>query len=147
MSAFVVDASVAVKWIVRAPDSDRAILVLESADQLVAPDLLLSEVGNAIWKQRLLGGNRRAETPPDRIDRWILGLPIEMVPSRDLLNLAIRVAFRYGRSVYDSIYVALALTAGSPLVTADRKLARALASTEIAHAVLDLSDFDPLDWS
>ena len=52
------------------------------------------------------------------------------VPSRPLLNQALAIAAAYDRTVYDSTYVALAIVSGYPLITADERLANALA----AHA-------------
>jgi predicted nucleic acid-binding protein len=49
MSKLVVDASVAAKWLVTEPLSDKALDVLGSSDELYAPDLLLAEVGNILW--------------------------------------------------------------------------------------------------
>ena len=38
------------------------------------------------------------------------------------------MALSFQRTVYDAIYVALAITSGRPLLTADEKLANALAA-------------------
>jgi predicted nucleic acid-binding protein len=51
MTRLVVDASVAAKWLVTEPLSDRALALLGGANELIAPDLLLPEVGNILWKQ------------------------------------------------------------------------------------------------
>jgi predicted nucleic acid-binding protein len=52
----------------------------------------------------------------------------QTVPSRPLLNQALAIAAAYGRTVYDSPYVALAIASSFPLVTADERLANALAA-------------------
>ena len=58
--SLIVDASVAVKWFVEEPDSDRA-RQLEFADEdLIAPDLALAEVGNALWKKAVRREFKRA---------------------------------------------------------------------------------------
>ncbi len=46
----VVDASVALKWMVKELRSDLAIDLLNSAESLVAPELVVAEVCNAAWK-------------------------------------------------------------------------------------------------
>src|SRR5688500_4615632 len=53
----VVDASVAVKWYVPEPDNQRAFTILSSGSRLLAPDLLISEVGNIPLEE---GTSRRA---------------------------------------------------------------------------------------
>ena len=51
MSAFVVDASVVVKWFVPEIHSDAARRLLTLPHQYLAPDLLLAETANTIWKR------------------------------------------------------------------------------------------------
>jgi predicted nucleic acid-binding protein len=50
------------------------------------------------------------------------------VPSLTLIEKAFEIATACGRTVYDSLYVALAVHSKAPLVTADEKLANALAA-------------------
>ena len=56
------------------------------------------------------------------------------VPSEPLIDLALRIALQHGRTAYDSLYVALAVTLKSDLVTADEKL------------VNSLSGYFPVTW-
>ena len=49
MRGFVVDASVAVKWLVDEPQSDKAANLLEDGLLLAAPELIYVEVANALW--------------------------------------------------------------------------------------------------
>ena len=58
---FVVDASVAVKWLVEEPDSDAALALAESGEELHAPRLMASEVANALWRKARLGQIERAD--------------------------------------------------------------------------------------
>jgi predicted nucleic acid-binding protein len=55
-------------------------------------------------------------------------LRIARFRSSDLLPLALQIAILHGRSVYDSLYVALAVEASTELITADERLANALAA-------------------
>jgi predicted nucleic acid-binding protein len=50
------------------------------------------------------------------------------VPGEELLPDALEIAFAYDRSVYDSLYVALAIQFKTEMITADERLANALAS-------------------
>lgn len=65
-------------------------------------------------------------------------LDIEMYPSADLLPAALELAIGLDQSVYDCIYVALAVARGCELVTADEKLARALARSPFGVNVRSL---------
>jgi predicted nucleic acid-binding protein len=50
------------------------------------------------------------------------------LPSRVVLRDAVKIAVDFGRTVYDSTYVALAVATGSHLITADERLVNALGS-------------------
>jgi predicted nucleic acid-binding protein len=50
------------------------------------------------------------------------------LPSRAVLPEALMIAVDFGRTVYDSTYVAVAVATGSELLTADERLVNALGS-------------------
>jgi len=58
---WVVDASVAVKWVVPEALSEHAERVLATDEELLAPDLLLVEAANALWKKTERGELASAE--------------------------------------------------------------------------------------
>jgi predicted nucleic acid-binding protein len=70
----------------------------------------------------------------------ILEAPFHVEPAGALLPPAREIAVRHDRSVYDGVYLALALVLDAPLVTADRRLARALRGSELARRVVDVED-------
>jgi predicted nucleic acid-binding protein len=120
VSSVVVDASVAIKWFVPEVHSVAAVRWLEHGYDLLAPELVYSEVGNIVWKKIV-----RREIS-DEEGRQILqgfeAIPFQAHPTRGLLRLAFEIAFGLNRTIYDSTYLALAVAEGSVLVTADRKL-------------------------
>lgn len=120
MNRFVVDASVAVKWYLPEKHGDCATRLCRGGTVLEAPDLLHSEVGNALWKRV-----RRKELTRDQAGEIIFALsrmPIEMYPSRLLSAAALQIACEANLTVYDSLYIATAMLTGSRLVTADRRV-------------------------
>ena len=133
MTPTVVDASVAVKWCLPSPDED---LVLQAEELLesyrtgrelfLVPDLFWLEVANAlwqaVWKQKI------DSEIAARSFRLVRDLNIPTISSVDLVPRALRLAVQHRRTVYDSIYVALALHAKANLITADERLANALAA-------------------
>lgn len=133
MTPIVVDASVAVKWCLPAHDEEfvpQAEEILASyrtgRELFLVPDLFWLEVGNALWK-----AVRKRKLDPEtagRNFRTISDLKIPTIPSFDLVPHALRLAVTHGRTVYDSIYVALALRVKADLITADERLANALAA-------------------
>lgn len=127
------DASVAVKWFVPEALSAEAEGFLDGSFDLTAPDLLLAEVGNVLWKKTVRGELRAAE---GREILQALGqMPIRLVPSADLVTAAFDIAKAYGRTVYDGMYVALAVACEGLMITADERLGRAMASGKLAGYV------------
>ena len=108
-NSLVVDSSVAVKWYLPENGSERAASLLEAAIRLVAPDLLIPEVGNVLW-------TRQREMPVGR-DGGSSDCPDD---SLSCLSVLVEC------SVYDSLYLALALSEDCPLVTADARFSNAL---------------------
>jgi predicted nucleic acid-binding protein len=115
----VVDASVAVKWVVREERSEAAHQLI-GRDALVAPALLLAEVGNALWRNVVAGVLPVAQAKAG-IDELRFALD-EVYPLEPLAARALELAVDLGHPVYDCFYVALAEALGAPLITADRRL-------------------------
>jgi predicted nucleic acid-binding protein len=121
-SRLVVDASVAAAWVIREALTPAAMSLLQGPDTLVAPELVVSEVGNAVWK-----AERRAGLPLHQAQRTPQLLASAYAELHDLLPLlphAAAAARRLNHPIYDCFYLALAQREGLPLATADRRLAR-----------------------
>ncbi len=130
---YVIDASVAAKWCLPATQET---LVAEANELLrqqaegrvrfLVPDLFWAEMGNILWKAVRAG----------RCTREFADSSLSMLKRRNLPTIscgrlveqAFDIAVAYGRSAYDCFYVALTLEVGGQLLTADEKLANALAS-------------------
>jgi predicted nucleic acid-binding protein len=127
MSPFVVDASVGVKWFIPEVYDADARRLQNPAYQLHTPTLFDVEVGNILWKK-----SRRGELTRPNAD-FILGqlplLPLTRHPEAPLLTVAFDLADRTQRTVYDCLYLALAVQLGGRMATADLRLCNALAGT------------------
>lgn len=134
MSRYVVDASVVAKWFVPERLSDDAARLLDDKHELASPDLMWAEIGNVLWKKSRAGQLTRQEAA--RIIRALDDFPVTVFPSRLVLEGALEIALGTGRSVYDSVYLALAVALDCRLVTADERLANALAGGPLATHVL-----------
>jgi predicted nucleic acid-binding protein len=133
VTSVVVDASVAVKWClpsVREELVAEAEELLESSrrDQVrfLVPDLFWVEVANALWKA--VRRNEISSNNAAAAMSFLRDLDIATLPSFDIVPQALDLAITHGRTVYDSLYVALALQSKSSLITADERLANALAA-------------------
>jgi predicted nucleic acid-binding protein len=126
VSVFVVDASVVIKWFVPEVHSDAARRLLQSENQYVAPDLLFAETANTIWKKVRRGEVSRRDGEGLVAD--VGRAAVQTVPCRALAADAYALASASGRTVYDAMYLALALRLETRLITADERLAGALAA-------------------
>jgi predicted nucleic acid-binding protein len=88
--SWVVDASVAVKWVIPEVLSDAADRVRDGEDDILAPDLLLVEVANALWRK-----TTAKEISPREADvafDLVRGSGIDLHPTGPPLSRAMDVA-------------------------------------------------------
>ena len=136
---WVVDASVAVKWLIAEDGSDIAREMVAKGERLHAPRLMASELANALWRKARLG----------EIERGDAGIMLASVPQMPvrwgddeiICGDAVRLALALDRPVYDCVYLALAHRIGAIVVTADLRFVNALASTEHGETIITLDDY------
>jgi predicted nucleic acid-binding protein len=111
---FVVDASVAIKWVVDEPGSRDAVELLSHA--MIAPSLFQAEVGHVLTKRV-----RRRQLTPEQaragfafVERNCTLLPIE-----PLGDVALNLSLELHHSIHDCYYLAVVEASGWALVTAD----------------------------
>jgi predicted nucleic acid-binding protein len=133
----IIDASVAVKWFIPEVDSDRAIALVGDR-RLRAPPLLLTEVGNVIWKKLRRGDlTERFDLLARHAELQEL---VEIVGGRDaeLATRALELSLMLDHAIYDCVYLALAEADEELLVTADAGFRRKLERTPLAPLVVAL---------
>lgn len=133
MSLYVVDASVVAKWFVPEPLSDESIRLLDDRNELATPDLMWPELGSVLWKKTRAGQLTGEEAT--RVIHALDEFPLTVFPSRLVMEGALEIALATGRSVHDSVYVALAVALECRLATADERLVNALAATPLSARV------------
>jgi len=133
VSLIVVDANVAAKWFLPANGetlADEAFALLDryakEEVQFVVPDLFWVEFANVIWKAVRLGRFPKASAGAALVSLTQHDFPT--VPSLKLLDSAFQIATAFERTVYDCLYVALAVHSNAQLITADERLANSLAA-------------------
>jgi predicted nucleic acid-binding protein len=125
----IVDASVAVRWFVDGPYRDQARSLRKIEDSLLAPTLLLAEVGNAFWKLLRVG----QVAQKDAIAALTLlssGTP-QLIPIEAFLSRAFALAAELDHPVYDCLYLALAEQHDGRVITADRRFAERAAGPHV----------------
>ena len=123
----VVDASVAVKWFVPEIYTDAARRLLREGMTLLAPDLIWAEVANALWRKW-----RDKELSAEAVQSILTDFrryPLRIHSGESLYDEAWPVAQGSGRTFYDSLYLALAMSKGCLLVTADQRFFNAVKDT------------------
>lgn len=124
MTLVVVDASVVAKWFFPEPSSDAARALLDTSARFAAPDIVFAEVGNTIWKRVRTG--ELDDVMATKMVSDIAAIAVHAVPSHALLEDAMGVAVGAAMTVYDAMYVALAVRLSTQLLTADERLYRVL---------------------
>lgn len=139
MTVAVVDASVAIKWFVVENDSPVAERLLLGPGELHAPDLLRTEVANALWNNHRRGfiGESQALMAADSVGQTIA----RWHRTDTLVPQALDLAMRHSHPVYDFVYLVLAQRLDLPLITADMRFARAAARTDLTRHVVPLAEW------
>jgi predicted nucleic acid-binding protein len=123
VSTLVIDASIAIKWVIEEEGTPQA-LTLRREAKLLAPELLVAECANILWKKA-----RRNELSREEAllaARLLQTAAIELVPTRFLLAAATRIAIELDHPAYDCLYLALAIENDCRFVTADERFLRKL---------------------
>jgi len=124
-TGLIIDTSVAIKWYLSEEGSDEARRFMIAPNDRHAADLLPIEAAHVLLKRT------RRRDPAERLSlkeaRWVVdtirgSAPIQFHYGGPLLDPAFALASEIGASIYDGLFLALAVQSGGLLVTADRTL-------------------------
>lgn len=140
MSGYVIDASVAVKWLVTEDFSREALSLADSGSKLIAPAFIALEVLNSLWAMR-----RRGRISIEKVRTAVGELrssPLLLLPiTADLSVAALRTALEIDHAVYHCYYLALAVRANLTLITADKQfLNKVRSKPTLANYILHISE-------
>ncbi len=121
----VIDASVALKWVLDEPGKEAADALLE--EELIAPSLWLLEAANVL-RRRTQRGEINDEEAKERLTE-LYNAPVTTTTIEDDLLAAADLANVLGHPVYDCLYLAMAIRENTYVVTADSRF----------HAAVDRS--------
>ena len=128
-----VDASVGAKWFVPEIQATEARQWRNGPDELHVPAFFFDlEIANILWKKVRRAEITRADA--DLILGQLPSLPLTRHPEPPLLVSAFDLAVQTQRTVYDCLYLALAVHLSGRLVTAGQRLYNSLAATKIGRA-------------
>ena len=137
MSGFVLDNSVAMRWLLasnKKSDQAYAEAVLRSLAEMntVVPQLWHLEAANV-----LLGAEKRGELEVGEVERFIAqleNLPINIDPltAHQAFSRTLSLSRAYMLSSYDAAYLELAVREGLALATLDKSLIKAAKKANVA---------------
>jgi predicted nucleic acid-binding protein len=137
----VIDASVAIKWVVTEVGTPAA-LALRAQYYILAPELWLAECANILWKKSRRGELSRGEA--EFAAKLLERSGVELATMRGLAEEATRLAIEIDHPAYDCLYLALAATRNAQFVTADRRLvAKVRAFPSLTARCIELDAFAP----
>ena len=135
----VVDASVGLKWFVPEVHATEARQWRSGPDELHVPAFFFDlEIANILWKK--VRGAEITRADADLILGQLPTLPLTRHPELPLLAPAFDLANRTQRTVYDCLYLALAMQLGGRMVTADLRLFNSLSGTPCAPFISWVAD-------
>jgi len=138
----VVDTSVAVKWVVpetaahHEADTDIALLLLERG--LIAPDCILGEFANALFRKL-----QRNEIRREHADKAIAILPdiVRFEPIVSLIVPAFELACTLSHPVHDCLFLALAIEIDGQLISADMAFVDRCRAHSLNYPIIALSEY------
>jgi predicted nucleic acid-binding protein len=117
----IVDASVAIKWVIEEEHSTAARDLVVN-ELLAAPDFVFIECANVL-RTKVKRGELLASLAREALAR-IEATPIRAIPVRPHAVAAHVIAVELESSAYDALYLAVALAERATLMTADARFAR-----------------------
>jgi predicted nucleic acid-binding protein len=137
----VLDASVAVRWVVDEAGSDEAAALLERDVAWITPLLLLTEAASAL-RRKVADKALAPATAAQSLDALLQAIAdgvIRLVDDERVIAPALLLAMSLQHKVPDCVYLALAEREGAGIATADDRLARLARSRgvdvlEVPHA-------------
>ena len=133
MSGYVIDASVAAKWLFLEPGTDVAVKLLERFDFFYAPNLFQIELDAIITKKVRKKEVSVEEAPVKRSQAT--KLPARFINYQELSDIAFDISVTLPITLYDATYIATAILTNSVFYTADERLVRGLSTTPIYRFV------------
>ncbi len=133
MNSYVIDASVAAKWLFLEQGTDEAIQLLEQLDYFYAPSLFQIELDAIITKKVRKKELKFEEASSKKVQASML--PSRLIKYHQISDIAFDISITFPVTLYEATYIATAILTNSIFYTADERLARGLSTTPLAKFV------------
>lgn len=134
MNNYIVDASVVAKWYLPEEHTDSATKLLNELSILHIPDLFYSEIANVLWKRVL-----RSELDSEKALEILSAIevfPFKIHKSNTYMIAAFEIAYHTKCTVYDSLYLAVAVSNDCQMVTADKRFHDTIQNSHLSNNIL-----------
>ncbi len=138
MSILVVDACIGAKWFFEEIYTEHAVRILDEKYTLHAPDFFLMEITNLLCKRVRRG--EITNKASDEIRKALTQLPVNYHDVNQLIDSAYEIAITTGSSLYDCVYLSLAILLDCPMVTSDKRLVDNISNTPFNKHILWIED-------
>jgi len=138
VSDYVIDSSVAIKWLFREPDSEKAEKLLQQFTFFYVPDLFLIEMDSVITKKV----RQRKLDASDAMSKreQVRMLPYKIIKYKTVGRLSFELAISLPITLYDATFVATAIENFAILYTADERLVNGLSNTSLSNYVKSIKE-------
>lgn len=138
MRLVIIDTSVAAKWFFNEENSPKALSLLDSKNQLHAPDFLFLEMASLLYKW--VRHDLISEKEGREIQETLKNFPIQKHSFSPLIESAFTLANKTQTHPYDALYLATALLLKGEMVTADKRFYNQIEKTSFKKNILCLGD-------
>ncbi len=116
----IMDASAIVEIVLKRENAERYSEYIEKADWTIAPDIIISELSNVMWKYNKLASMEHSECVRN-VEEGVL-LIDDYIDSKDIWKEALAEGIKYNHSIYDMMYLITARRNDGMVLTCDKKM-------------------------
>lgn len=140
MNQFVVDSSIAAKWFLTEEYTDVSLKLLDPDFELHVPSIFFLEIDNILCKK--IRRNELSNQESQKVRNGIREMPFYVHSFEDVLEPAYEIAIRTGASIYDCIFLAVALIGDFMVVTADRRFFENILKSQYSKHIIWIEDLE-----
>lgn len=126
-SSLVIDASVALKWVINENQSDEALILLDQLDTIVCPEIFFIEIDAVLTKRVRMRELTIAEAKEKK--GYFRRLPCQLIPANKIGDEAFELSTIFNLSYYDALYLVTSIKYERVLYTADIRFFNAVQNT------------------
>lgn len=127
----VLDASAAIELLLSRSAANELSELVSEAELVLAPDLYIAEVSNALWKHA--GASGDSGSYQELLDDAV-ALPDDFLDSASLYREAFALSVKHQHPVYDALYLVVARRNSATILTVDRRLGSLASTLQISVA-------------